>query len=68
MKSIELFEEYCKLNPGFYDDYGTLMYTVGEEEMCEVLEKCINEKLRFQICYPTDSYDGGYVKYFKSKH
>ena len=35
-----------------YDnDIGTLMYTVGEEEMCEVLEKCIMENKRFQIFY-----------------
>ncbi len=67
MKSIELFDEYCKLNPGFCNDYGTLMFTVGEEEMCKVLEKCINDKLRFQICYPPDSDDDGFVKYIKNK-
>jgi hypothetical protein len=39
------------------------MYTVGEEEMSGVLEKCIIENKRFQICYPKDTDDGGYIRY-----
>ena len=67
MKSIGLFNKYCELNPRFDDDYGTLMFTVGEEEMCVVLKKCIKENKRFQICYSKDIDDGGYVRYLKKK-
>ncbi|MDA9628522.1 hypothetical protein N9S47_01665 [Flavobacteriaceae bacterium] len=63
MKTEELMNKYCELNPGLENDYGTLMYTVGEEEMCGVLEKCIIENKRFQICYPKDTDDGGYIRY-----
>ena len=65
MKTEELINKYCELNPGFDNDIGTLMYTVGGEEMCRVLEKCIMENKRFQICYPKDALDGGYVRFLK---
>ena len=65
MKTEELINKYCELNPGFDNDIGTLMYTVGGEEMCRVLEKCIIENKRFQICYPKDALDGGYVRFLK---
>ena len=67
MKTEELINRYCELNPDFDTDIGTLMYTVGEEEMCEVLEKCIMENKRFQICYPKGVIDGGYVRYLNKK-
>ena len=59
----DLLKKYSELNPGFDNDIGTLMYTVGEEEMCGVLEKCIIENKRFKICYPKDALDGGYIRY-----
>ena len=67
MKTEELINKYCELNPGFDNDIGILMYTVGEEEIFEVLEKCIRENKRFQICYPPDTDDGGYVRYLNKK-
>ena len=37
MKTEELIDKYCELNPGFDNDIGTLIYTVDGEEMCRVL-------------------------------
>ena len=46
MKSEELIKKYCELNPGssFSKDIGTLMNTLGGEEMDTILIKCIKEK------------------------